>query len=84
MDTQRSLIAEAGTAIAAGSAGPWVETQPRRTDIFLVGRESYSEAQIGVFDDAVIRLTERIETKARIELARRLKSDLSKQCRHNQ
>jgi uncharacterized protein (DUF2336 family) len=72
VEAQRSLIAEVETAIASGSADKRVETLRRVTDLFMVGSERYSEAQVDVFDDVISKLAERIEAKARAELANRL------------
>jgi uncharacterized protein (DUF2336 family) len=44
----------------------------RITDLFIGGAPRYSEDQIGVFDDVMVRLTSTIEAKARARLANRL------------
>ena len=44
----------------------------RITDLFVGGATRYSEDQIGVFDDVMVRLTSTIEAKARARLANRL------------
>lgn len=67
-----SLIAELEGAIASGSAEKRIDTLRRVTDLFMVGSEAYSETQVELFDDVISRLADRIETNARIELARRL------------
>ena len=72
MEAQRSLIADIEDAIATGSPDQRVETLRRITDLFMVNVEHYSETQVGVFDDVISRLAERIEIKARAELANRL------------
>jgi uncharacterized protein (DUF2336 family) len=72
VQAQRSLIAEIEGAIASGSSEKRVDTLRRVTDLFLVSAESFSDDQVGVFDDVITRLAERIETKARAELASRL------------
>ena len=72
MQAQRSLIVEVEKAIASRSPERRVEALRRVTDLFMVGADSYSEGQVDVFDEVISRLAERIEVKARIELARRL------------
>ena len=72
MEPQRSLIAEIETAIADGSSAKRLDTLRRVTDLFLGGAEVFSDTQVDLFDDVISRLAERIETKARVELANRL------------
>ena len=72
MEAQRSLIAEVESAIATGSADQRIQTLRRITDLFMAGDGGYSGAQVDVFDDVITRLAERIEVKARAELANRL------------
>jgi uncharacterized protein (DUF2336 family) len=68
----RSLIAEIESAFASGSAEKQVHILRQVTDLFLAGASSYSAAQIDLFDGVILRLAEKIETKARAELANRL------------
>lgn len=72
MEAQRSLIAELEGAISSGSSDKRVETLRRVTDLFLISADGFSETQVGVFDDVIGRLAEKIETAARAELANRL------------
>jgi uncharacterized protein (DUF2336 family) len=72
MEAQRSLISELEGAIASGSSEQRLSTLRRVTDLFLIGAEVYSDSQVDVFDDVIARLADRIETKAKAELARRL------------
>jgi uncharacterized protein (DUF2336 family) len=72
VEAQRSLIAEVENAIASGSADRRIETLRRVTDLFMVNVRLYSEAQVEIFDDVIARLADRIEVKARAELANRL------------
>jgi uncharacterized protein (DUF2336 family) len=72
VEAQRSLIAEVEHAIGSGSPEKRIETLRRVTDLFLVGAESYSEPLVDVFDDVISRLADKIETRARAELANRL------------
>ena len=69
---ERSLIAEIEDTFACGSAEKQVEILRRVTDLFLAGVKTYSDEQIDLFDGVIARLAERIETKARAELANRL------------
>jgi uncharacterized protein (DUF2336 family) len=67
-----SLIAELEEAISSGSQTKRVETLRRITDLFLQGADRLNEAQIGVFDDVLIHLIERVEEKALAQLSGRL------------
>jgi uncharacterized protein (DUF2336 family) len=44
----------------------------RITDLFVGGATRYSEEQIGIFDDVMVRLVSTIEAKARAKLSHRL------------
>ena len=68
----RSLIAEVEGAFASGSAEKQVDILRRVTDLFLAGANSYSGKQVDLFDGVISRLADKIETKARAELASRL------------
>lgn len=72
MQAQRSLIAEIETAISSGSSNKRVETLRRVTDLFMVSPNDYSNDQVNLFDDVISRLADKIEVKARVELANRL------------
>jgi uncharacterized protein (DUF2336 family) len=72
MPEKRSLIADIENAISSGSAGQRVDTLRKITDLFMSSAEQYNDEQVGVFDDVIGRLAERIEAKARAELASRL------------
>jgi len=67
-----SLIDELESAVKAGSPESRLNTLRRITDLFLHDANRLNDAQIKVFDDVLCRLTAKIETTARIELARRL------------
>jgi uncharacterized protein (DUF2336 family) len=66
------LLDELEAALASGSVGRRIDILTRITDLFISGALSYSEDQIGVFDDVLTRLVNTIEAKARAKLARRL------------
>ncbi len=68
----RTLIAEVEGAFASGSAERQVDILRRVTDLFLSGANSYSDQQVDLFDSVISRLADKIETKARAELANRL------------
>lgn len=72
MTVERSLLVELEGTFASGSAGKQAEILRRVTDLFLAGASHYSGEQIDLFDGVISRLAERIETKARAELANRL------------
>jgi uncharacterized protein (DUF2336 family) len=72
MADRASLIVELEDSIANGSSQRSAETLRRLTDLFTGRAEALSESHIQLFDDVIARLASEIETKARIELARRL------------
>lgn len=69
---ERSLIAEIEGTFATGSAEKQAEIARRVTDLFLAGADSYSDEHVDLFDGVISRLAEKIESKARAELAHRL------------
>jgi uncharacterized protein (DUF2336 family) len=69
---ERSIIAEIEGTFASGSAEKQTEILRRVTDLFLAGADNYSDEHVDLFDGVITRLAERIETKARVELAHRL------------
>lgn len=68
----RSIIAEIEGTFASGSVEKQAEIVRRVTDLFLAGAENYSDEHVDLFDGVISRLADRIETKARVELAHRL------------
>jgi uncharacterized protein (DUF2336 family) len=72
MSATVSLMDDLEAAVQNGTSERRVETLRRVTDLFLVTPAQLSNEQIGVFDAVLTRLTARVETKARAELARRL------------
>jgi uncharacterized protein (DUF2336 family) len=66
------LIDELETALTSGTNSRRIEMLTRITDLFIGGAARYSEEQIGVFDDVMVRLVSAIEAKARAKLAHRL------------
>jgi hypothetical protein len=66
------LLDELDSVLNSGSVVRRVEILTSVTDLFLNGAARYSEDQIGVFDDVMMRLVNAIEAKARAKLAERL------------
>jgi uncharacterized protein (DUF2336 family) len=66
------LIDELEAALTSGTTARRIEMLTRVTDLFVGGAARYSEEQIGIFDDVMVRLMSTIETKARAKLAHRL------------
>jgi len=66
------LIDELEAALTSGTNARRIEMLTRITDLFIGGASRYSEEQIGVFDDVMVRLMSTIETKARAKLSHRL------------
>jgi uncharacterized protein (DUF2336 family) len=66
------LIDELEAALASGNIPRRVDILTRITDLFITGAEVYSQEQVGVFDDVMVRLVNTIETQARAKLAHRL------------
>jgi uncharacterized protein (DUF2336 family) len=67
-----TLLDELEAALASGSNTRRIEILTRITDLFVGGASSYSDDQIGVFDDIMARLVTTIEAKARAKLSHRL------------
>ena len=72
MIPQPSLIGELEDAIKNGSQEKRVDALRRVTDLFLQGADRLDESQVGVFDNVLGCLIERIESKAMAELSGRL------------
>jgi uncharacterized protein (DUF2336 family) len=67
-----TLIDELEDTIASGTAERRLNALKRVTDLFLSGCRTYSEEQVALFDDVLLRLTAEVEIKARARLAERL------------
>src|SRR5262249_6469287 len=67
-----SLIDDLEDAIASGSSEKRLNSLWRVIDLFMDGASRYSDEQVALFDDVILRLAAEIETKARAKLARRL------------
>ncbi len=66
------LIDELEAALTSGTNARRIEMLTRITDLFVGGAARYSEEQIGIFDDVMVRLMSTIEAKARAKLSHRL------------
>jgi len=66
------LLDELEAALASGTNTRRIEILNRVTDLFVVGAPQYSENQVSLFDDVMVRLMHTIEAKARARLAHRL------------
>ena len=62
------LIDELEAALTSGTNSRRIEMLTRITDLFIGGAARYSEEQIGIFDDVMVRLISTIEAKARAKL----------------
>jgi uncharacterized protein (DUF2336 family) len=67
-----SIIAELEYAVRSGSSEKRVNTLRQVTDLFLHDGQRLSDDQIKVFDDVLCLLTARVETRAKVELSKRL------------
>ncbi len=67
-----SIIAELEDALSSGASHRRVETLRRVTDLFLHDAERFTEAQVALFDDVIMRLSDSMEHAVRQELAERL------------
>jgi uncharacterized protein (DUF2336 family) len=66
------LLDELEAALVSGSVERRIDILTRITDLFVGGAERYSDDQVGVFDDVMVRLVTTIETATRAKLAERL------------
>jgi uncharacterized protein (DUF2336 family) len=72
MSTPASLIEELERTLASGSNEQRIQALARITDLFVASAGRYSEEQIGLFDDVILRIATRIEAKPLAKLANRL------------
>ena len=70
--SKRSVIAEIEGIFASGSTERQVDVLRRVTDLFLAEADSYSDEHVDLFDGVITRIAEKIEVRAKAELARRL------------
>jgi uncharacterized protein (DUF2336 family) len=69
---QRTLSTGAGAAALPRSSAGIVDTLRRITNLFLSGSNQFNDEQIGLFDDVLTQLINRIEAKALHELSAQL------------
>jgi uncharacterized protein (DUF2336 family) len=67
--TSTALIAELEGAVKGGSAERRLQMLRQVTDLFLSDADRLNEKQIGVFDDVLVRLMERMEARALAQLS---------------
>lgn len=72
MTSPDSLIEELECALACGTNERRILTLSRITDLFVLGAETYSDDQIDLFDDVLVRITARVEAKSLARLSTRL------------
>jgi uncharacterized protein (DUF2336 family) len=72
MATPESLIEELERTLASGTNEQRVQALGRITDLFVASAERYSDEQIGLFDDVILRIAAKIEAKTLARLANRL------------
>jgi uncharacterized protein (DUF2336 family) len=66
----QSLIDELENAISSGSAARCLAIHERISDLFMAGSRTYSDEQLALFDDVLVRLSAEIEAEARAKLSR--------------
>ena len=67
--TSANLIAELEGAVKNGSSARRVQMLRQITDLFLSDADRLNENQIGIFDDVLIRLIERMEARTLAQLS---------------
>ena len=67
-----SLLTELEEAVKSGTPEKRVDTLRRVTNLFLGESNRLNEQQINVFDDVLLHLVQRIETKALVQLSKSL------------
>jgi uncharacterized protein (DUF2336 family) len=72
MPDSSSFILEVEQAITSGTLRQRLKALKQVTDLFVAGSGRYTEEQISVFDDVLLRLMAVVESEARASLARRL------------
>src|ERR1700730_6126585 len=72
MANRTSLIDELENVLASGTSDQRIHTLARITDLFGLGAENYSDEEIDIFDDVMIKIAARIEAKSLARLSSRL------------
>ena len=74
MNSRQMMIEELENALSSQTIGYRADALGRVTNLFLSSSARYSEHEVALFDDVMVRLAEEIETSMRAEIARRLAS----------
>jgi len=69
---QQEFIAELDQALASGAISQRADALRRITDLFMAASAAYSDQQIALFDEVMVRLSTDMETSIRVALAGRL------------
>ncbi len=69
MNLSHSILGELEDALKSGVPEKRVTTLRRVTELFLNDADRLNEQQIGVFDDVLVHLIQRIENKALVQLS---------------
>src|SRR4030088_3445814 len=72
MKLSPAIVDELESALRAGTINRRMEVLQRITDLFVHNASNFTEEQISVFDDVMVRLVREIENLALVELSRRL------------
>ncbi len=72
MSTHRSLIAELEEVLRFGAHEKRAQTLGQMTEFFLTGIEFFTDEQVELFDEILLRLIEDIETTVLVELSNNL------------
>jgi hypothetical protein len=72
LSVSNSLLGELEESLKAGSPEKRVETLRRVTDLFLNDSDRLNDQQVAVFDDVLVHLIQKIETKALVQLSQSL------------
>ncbi len=72
MPEPSSLIDELEAVVASGPPDQRKRVLGRITDLFVTGSCRYTDEQVMLFDDVLLRLAAEVETKARAKLSQRL------------
>ena len=72
MVAPNSIIAELESAVKSGTLDKRIATMQRVTALFLNSAENLNDEQVSLFDNVLVHLAKRIETKALSELSQRL------------
>jgi uncharacterized protein (DUF2336 family) len=69
MGLLQSFIEDVETAMESGDANQRTDVLRKVADMFVSDAPKFSEAHVGVFDEVIMRLSQELEFKARVDLA---------------